>query len=166
MTDKHEGGASAPGIPEIRMFLTDCDGCLTDGGMYYGESGEELKKFNAQDGMGFKLLRERGILCGVITGEKRELNARRAKKLRLDILEQGVQDKLSVVSALCGKRGIPLGNVAYVGDDVNDLAVVKAVGFGCSVQNGVEAVKSAAKYVSRARGGDGAVREIIDLLLN
>ncbi len=75
-------------IPEIKMFLTDCDGCLTDGGMYYSENGDELKRFNALDGMGFRLLKEKGILTGVITGEKKELNRRRSRKLNLDILEQ------------------------------------------------------------------------------
>lgn len=153
-------------IPEIKMFLTDCDGCLTDGGMYYSENGDELKKFNTLDGMGFKLLRERGILTGIITGEKRELNWHRSEKLHADILEQGVQDKLETVKSLCGKYGIDLQNVAYVGDDINDLDVIKAVGYGCSVSNGVESVKEAAKYVTDKAGGHGAVREVIDMITN
>lgn len=153
-------------IPEIKMFLTDCDGCLTDGGMYYSENGDELKKFNTLDGMGLQLLREKGILTGIITGEKRELNCRRSKKLNLDILEQGVRDKLDTVKQLCGKQGICLQNVAYIGDDINDLEVIKAVGFGCSVANGIHEVKSAAKYVTNKTGGYGAVREVADIILN
>lgn len=152
-------------IPDIKMFLTDCDGCLTDGGMYYSEKGDELKRFNALDGMGFRLLQERGILTGVITGEKKELNHRRARKIHLDILEQGVQDKLKTVLNLCTKHGIDMENVAYVGDDINDLEVVKAVGFGCSVVNGIRAVKEAASYVTIRAGGEGAVREAIDIIL-
>ena len=152
-------------IPEIKMFLTDCDGCLTDGGMYYSENGDELKRFNALDGMGFRLLREKGILTGVITGEKKELNRRRSKKLNLDILEQGVQDKLCMVEKLCQKYDISLQNVAYIGDDINDLDVIKAVGFGCSVPNGIEEVKKAAMYVTKRWGGQGAVREVIDKVL-
>lgn len=152
-------------IPEIKMFLTDCDGCLTDGGMYYSEAGDELKRFNTLDGMGFRLLKERGIITGVITGEKRELNRRRSKKLALDILEQGVQDKLSVVEELCDKYRIDLCNVAYVGDDINDLSVIKAVGFGCSVPNGMDQVKKAAVYVTKRSGGQGAVREVVELIL-
>ena len=152
-------------IPEIKMFLTDCDGCLTDGGMYYSENGDELKRFNALDGMGFRLLREKGILIGVITGEKKELNRRRSKKLNLDILEQGVQDKLCMVEKLCQKYDISLQNVAYIGDDINDLDVIKAVGFGCSVPNGIEEVKKAAMYVTKRWGGQGAVREVIDKVL-
>ncbi|MCM1174212.1 MAG: HAD-IIIA family hydrolase [Blautia sp.] len=152
-------------IPKIKMFLTDCDGCLTDGGMYYSEKGDELKRFNTLDGMGFRLLQEKGILTGVITGEKRELNQRRSKKLNLDILEEGIQDKLSVVMQLCQKYHISLQNVAYVGDDINDLNVIKAVGFGCSVPNGMEEVKDAAIYVTKKSGGQGAIREIVELIL-
>ncbi len=151
-------------IPEIKMFLTDCDGCLTDGGMYYSENGDELKKFNTLDGMGFKLLREKNILTGIITGEIRQLNRCRAQKLQVDIFEGGVQDKLAVVKRLCEEYNINLQNVAYVGDDINDLEVVEAVGFGCSVANGVPAVKKAAKYVAAKSGGQGAVREVIDII--
>lgn len=152
-------------IPEIKMFLTDCDGCLTDGGMFYSEKGDEMKRFNALDGMGFRLLNQQGILTGVITGEKKELNRRRGKKLCLDILEQGIQDKRKTVENLCVKYGIDMENVAYIGDDINDLEVIKTVGFGCSVANGITAVKKAAKYVTVKEGGYGAVREVIDLIL-
>lgn len=152
-------------IPEIKMFLTDCDGCLTDGGMYYSENGDELKKFNTTDGMGFKLLREKGIITGVITGEKRELNSRRAKKLNLDIIEQGTSDKLVKIKELCKKYDVDLNNVLYIGDDINDLEAIKAVGFGCSVANGIDVVKQAAKYVTKKSGGEGAVREICELII-
>ncbi|MCM1233272.1 MAG: acylneuraminate cytidylyltransferase [Ruminococcus flavefaciens] len=152
-------------IPDIKMFLTDCDGCLTDGGMYYSENGDELKKFHTLDGMGFQLLREKGIITGIITGEKRELNVRRSQKLKVDILEEGVQDKLSIVKELCERYGICLQNVVYVGDDMNDLEVIKAVGIGCSVKNGIDEVKNAAFYVTERTGGNGAVREVIDMLM-
>ncbi len=152
-------------VPEIKMFLTDCDGCLTDGGMYYSENGDELKKFNALDGLGLSLLRERGIITGIVTGEKKELNLRRSQKLNLDIFEDGVADKLGVVQRLCQTYKIDLKNVAYVGDDINDLDVIKCVGFGCSVANGIQKVKDAATYVTHKTGGQGAVREVIDLLL-
>lgn len=153
-------------IPEIKMFLTDCDGCLTDGGMYYSENGDELKKFNALDGMGFQILKEKGILTGIITGEKRELNRRRVRKLKLDIYEEGIVDKLGKVKILCEKYGIDLQNVAYVGDDINDLELIKASGFGCSVANGIQEVKDAAVYVTQKKGGQGAVREAIDVIVN
>lgn len=152
--------------PVIKMFLTDCDGCLTDGGMYYSENGDELKKFNTLDGMGFRILREKGILTGIITSEKRELNSRRARKLKLDIYEKGIINKLNIVQKLCDKFHIDLRNVAYVGDDINDLELVRAVGFGCSVANGVQEVKDAAVYVTQKMGGQGAVREVIDMIIN
>lgn len=152
-------------IPDIKMFLTDCDGCLTDGGMYYSEQGDEWKGFHALDGMGFRRLREKGIITGIISGEDMELNRRRASKLKADILMGGIVDKLSVVKKLCQQYGVSLEQVAYVGDDINDLEVVQNVGFGCSVPNGVDVVKNAAKYVSCRTGGHGAVREIIDMIL-
>lgn len=152
-------------IPEIKMFLTDCDGCLTDGGMYYSENGDEIKKFNTLDGMGFRLLKERGILTGIITGEKQSLNRRRAQKLQVDIYEEDVLDKLSAVKKICERFNIDLMNVAYVGDDINDLELIKAVGFGCSVANGVQEVKNVAVYVSPKYGGQGAVREIIEIVI-
>ena len=152
-------------IPKIKMFLTDCDGCLTDGGMYYSEKGDEIKKFNAVDGMGFQLLRKRGIITGIITGEDMNLNKRRAEKLRVDILKMGITDKKSVIEQLSKEYDIPLQNIAYVGDDINDVEAVQMVGFGCAVRNGADEVKEKAKYVSHRKGGEGAVREIIDYLL-
>lgn len=152
-------------IPPIRMFLTDCDGCLTDGGMYYSEDGNELKRFSTLDGMGFELLREHNIITGIITGENQMLNKRRAKKLNVDILEMGIENKLQNIRDLSIRYGIDLANILYVGDDINDLQAVMNVGYGCSVCNGMEPVKRAAKYVSRKAGGQGAVREIIDWIL-
>lgn len=160
-------GISAPrDIPEIRLFLTDCDGCLTDGGMYYSEHGDELKKFNTRDGMGFKLLRERGILTGILTSESVDLNRRRAEKLRLDILESGCTDKLRRIMEICDQRGIAPENVCYVGDDLNDIDAIRSVGYGCAPQNAVPQAKKAARYVTNAKGGEGVIREIVEKLLS
>lgn len=153
-------------IPEIRMFLTDCDGCLTDGGMYYSEKGDELKKFNTRDGMGFKLLRECGIITGIITSENVDLNRRRAEKLKLDILKLGCTDKLAAVKQICYERGIELKNVCYIGDDVNDIDVLKEVGYGCVPADATLQAKEVAKYITKAKGGEGVVREIVDILLS
>lgn len=153
------------GSKQIKMFLTDCDGCLTDGGMYYTENGDELKKFCAQDGMGFQLLKDKGVLCGIVTGEKVSLVKRRANKLKLDILEMGVQNKLSIVKKLCQDYHIELSEVAYVGDDVNDIEVIEAVGVSFSVPNAIDSVKRRADIVTKHNGGDGAVREAIEYIL-
>lgn len=147
---------------DIRIFLTDCDGCLTDGGMYYTEKGDELKKFNTRDGMGFSLLKQRGLITGIVTGEDTELVRRRAQKLGLDELHCGVRDKLGTVRKICEKYGCGLEHVAYVGDDINDLEVIMAVGLGCSVGSAEDEIKECAEYVSPKKGGDGAVRDIIN----
>lgn len=150
---------------KIKLFLTDCDGCLTDGGMYYSENGDELKKFSALDGLGFRLMRERGISCGIITGESRKLVERRAEKLKLDILKMGVVDKLSIVQEICAERGITLEEVAYVGDDVNDKELLRAVGFSASVPGALEEIQECVDYVTKRAGGSGAVREVIEYVL-
>ena len=146
-------------IPHIKMLLTDSDGCL-----YYTENGDEIKKFSALDGMGIAKLREAGIIVGIITGENRELVRRRAEKLKLDELHMGISNKLAVVKEICARRGFSLEEVAYIGDDINDIEVIRAVGFGCSVANGMEEVKAAASYVTKTPGGSGAVREVADLI--
>lgn len=153
-------------IPEIKMFLTDCDGCLTDAGMYYSEFGDELKKFNTRDGMAFKLLREKGILTGLITGEKVELNRRRAEKLKIDILGLGCTDKLLTVKKLCKEYNISLENVLYIGDDINDLEVMKIVGYSCCPADAMQEVKEIAKYITKAKGGEGVIREITNKILS
>ena len=149
----------------IKMFLTDCDGCLTDGGMYYSENGDELKKFSTLDGLGMRLMREKGILCGIVTGENTKLVARRAEKLHLDILKMGIKDKLAVVKELCGQYGISLQEVAYVGDDINDKELLEAVGFSASVPGAMDEVKAIVDYVTKRQGGSGAVREVIECIL-
>lgn len=152
-------------IPKIRIFLTDCDGCLTDGGMYYSENGDELKKFHTKDGMGFQLLRENGIITGIITGEERQLNQRRAEKLHVDEIFQNVKNKVAVIKQLCDKYHVLPEQIAYVGDDVNDLEAIRYVGYGCCVNDADSAVKKCADYVALRNGGQGAVREIIDMIL-
>ena len=148
-------------IKEIKMVVTDCDGCLTDGGMYYSEKGDELKKFNTKDGMALSRLREKGIITGIITGENRELNRRRAEKLHMDFIEQGVKDKLAALQKICAEFDISLSEVLYIGDDINDLEAMNAAGFSACPADAADEVRKAADYVSVKRGGDGAVREII-----
>ncbi len=152
-------------IPEIKMFLTDCDGCLTDGGMYYSEHGDELKKFNTRDGMGFALLRSKGIITGIVTSESVDLNRRRAEKLKLDVLEVGCKDKAFAVKNLCEKYHIALENVAYVGDDINDIDVIKMVGLGCAPADAMPQVKKAADYVTNVNGGEGVIREVVEIMI-
>lgn len=165
LRNRIKGNQVNEGISQIKMFLTDCDGCLTDGGMYYSETGDEIKKFNTKDGMGFQLLREKGIITGIITGENRKINERRAEKLKVDELHQGITNKVDVINKLCQKYHINPGQVVYVGDDLNDLEALNFVGVGCCVKNAHEDLKRVATYISNKNGGDGAVREIIEMIL-
>ena len=152
-------------VPLIKMFLTDCDGCMTDGGMYYSEKGDELKKFNTRDGSGFGLLKLNGLITGIITGENMELNRRRAKKLRLDILVSGCRDKVAAVREICAQRGVELANVLYIGDDINDLDLMRSVGYSCAPADAMPEVREAADFVTVARGGEGVIREVAERIL-
>lgn len=146
----------------IKIFLTDSDGCLTDGGMYYSEQGDEMKKFNTKDGMGFRLLREKGIITGIITGEDVDMVRRRGAKLKMPEVHCGIENKLEAVKAICEKYKCTLENVAYVGDDINDVEVLKKVGFGISVADGQKSARDVSDYVTVKKGGKGAIREVVD----
>ena len=163
---KKNGIAAPSEIPEIKLFLTDCDGCLTDAGMYYSEHGDELKKFNTRDGMGFALLRKKKIITGILTSESVQLNRRRAEKLQLDILEAGCKDKVAAAKRICEERGIDLAHVCYIGDDVNDLELVKLVGYGCAPADAMPQVREAAQYVTKAKGGEGVIREVVERIIH
>jgi len=152
-------------IPEIKMFLTDCDGTLTDGGMYYSSEGEVMKKFNTRDGVGIRLLKERGIITGIITGETTEIVRKRAEKLGVDEVLLGVKDKAAIIFELCEKYGFGKKNIAYIGDDLNDIEVLRIVGLGFCVGNAVDEVKSVATCVTNAFGGFGAVREAAEYII-
>jgi 3-deoxy-D-manno-octulosonate 8-phosphate phosphatase (KDO 8-P phosphatase) len=153
-------------LSQIRLFATDVDGVLTDAGMYYAESGDEWKKFNTRDGMGIKLLQRAGIITAIVTQERTKLVARRAEKLTIPELHQGVLDKLTVIREMAARHGLSLKQVAYIGDDVNDLAALKAVGFSASPADGLPDIVAAVHYVCQKKGGEGAVREIIDMILD
>ena len=153
-------------LSQIRLFATDVDGVLTDAGMYYAESGDEWKKFNTRDGMGIKLLQRAGIITAIVTQERTKLVARRAERLTIPELHQGVMDKLTVIREMAARHGLSLKQVAYIGDDVNDLEALKAVGFSASPADGLPAIVAAVDYVCRKKGGEGAVREIIEMILD
>lgn len=160
-----ERDSKPPDVSKIKMLLTDCDGCLTDGGMYYTENGDEIKKFNTRDGMGFSLLKSHGILTGIVTGEDRNLNARRAKKLKLDVINQGCVDKMSAVNEIARQYGLDLSEIAYIGDDINDLTVLENVGYGACPQDAADKVKAVSSYVCNAKGGEGVIREVVEQIL-
>ncbi len=165
---KHILAHQATAKPQIKLFISDIDGTLTDGGMYYSENGDELKKFNTRDGMGFGLLRQAGIKNGIITSEDRQLNQRRAEKLCLDFLVQGKREggKLSAAQSICDELGITLQEVAYIGDDVNCINLLSAVGLAACPADAHAKVKAIPGIkVMTKRGGEGCVREFIETIL-
>ena len=142
-------------LQQIRLFATDLDGVLTDGGMYYAESGDEWKKFNTRDGMGIKLLQKAGIITAIVTQERTKLVARRAEKLAIPEVHQGVMDKLSLVREMAARHGLTLSQVAYIGDDINDLETLKAVGFSATPADGMPQVAAVVDHICRKKGGEG-----------
>ena len=154
--------------PKIKLFLSDIDGTLTDGGMYYSENGDELKKFNTRDGMGIGMLREKNIKVGIITSEDRELNKRRANKLKLDFFAQGKKNggKLAAAKEICEQMGITLQETAYIGDDVNCIELLSSVGMAACPADADERVKSIPGIkVMTKKGGEGCVREFCEILI-
>lgn len=186
-------------IPSVKLFLTDVDGCLTEGGMFYSEHGEELKRFCVYDGMGMVLLREAGIRCGILSSEHSLIVKTRAERLKLDFLYLGVGSKtglqvtrydftstswfanselppltkLQAAMRICDQLEITMDEVCYVGDDVNDLDLLNAVGFPCCPPNARPEVKAISKAngakadirILNTPGGQGAIREIADAIL-
>lgn len=154
---------------EIKLVLSDVDGVLTDCGMYYSESGDELKKFNTQDGMGFQLLREAGVKTGIITSEETDIVMRRAQKLKVDFLVQNAGKyggKLSIVQKICQDLGIDLINVAYIGDDINCKDLLSNVGVAACPSNAVSAIKQIPGILQLPiAGGSGAFRYFVDIIL-
>ncbi len=152
----------------IKLVLCDVDGVLTDSGMYYSESGDELKKFNTHDGMGFKLLREAGIKTGIITTENTKIVENRAKKLNVDYLYQGKREggKLEAAKEICEKEGISLNEAAYIGDDLNCMELLSTVGIPACPADALPAIKNLnGIMVLGKKGGEGAFREFAEWLL-
>jgi 3-deoxy-D-manno-octulosonate 8-phosphate phosphatase (KDO 8-P phosphatase) len=152
-------------LSQVKLLALDVDGVLTDGGLYYTDTGEELKKFNVKDGLGLKLLMQAGIDVAIITASTSTSVVHRAKKLGINYTFIGVENKLSVLEKLCQQLNITLEQVAYMGDDLNDIPVLKAVGCPLTVADAMSANKSSAIYITELFGGQGAVREICDRLL-
>ena len=154
---------------EIKLFLSDVDGTLTDGGMYYSESGDELKKFNTRDGMGFQLLHEVGIKTGIITSENTKIVENRAKKLKIDFLRQSKRDggKVAAVQEICDELGITLNEAAYIGDDINCYDLLTKVGWAACPSDACEKVKNIPGIeLMTNKGGKGCVREFIEHFFN
>lgn len=149
----------------VRLLCLDVDGVLTDGAMYYGASGEALKRFHTRDAAGLALVRQAGLEVAWLSGEDSPITAARARKLNIARVHLGCQDKLQVAGAICGELRLAWEQVAYMGDDWFDLPLLRQVGLSACPQDAHEQVRQAVRFCSRFPGGQGAVRELCDLLL-
>lgn len=145
-----------------KLILTDIDGVWTDGGMYYDQTGNEWKKFNTSDSAGVIFCHRNNIPVGIITGEETEIAKRRAEKLKIDYLFQGVSNKFQVASEICKMLNISLADVAYIGDDLMDVELLKVVGFSGAPSNAPSYIKKLVKIVTDKKGGEGAFREFVE----
>lgn len=148
-----------------KLILTDIDGVWTDGGMYYDQSGNELKKFHTYDSAGVLLAHSFGIPVGIITGEDTEIVRRRANKVKIDYLFTGISNKLQVVNDLATELNIELSDIAYIGDDINDAEVLSAVGISAAPTNAPFYIKSLCNTELTKAGGEGAFREFVEKIL-
>ena len=152
-------------LKNIKLVATDCDGVLTDGGLYYSATGEEYKRFQVLDGVGFIRLRENGIKTAIISGENTEILDHRARRLKADYLYKGTLDKLTALRDICDKEAISIEETVYIGDDWFDVDAIEAAGFGCAPKSAMKQVRVHADYVTKAGGGHGCFREVAELIL-
>ena len=151
-------------MEDIRIILMDVDGVLTDGSLIYGEK-EEFKVFNVHDGMGIELARKAGLRVGFISGRKSKAVERRAKELNIDYLHQDCTNKLEVVNKLLKKENLNLNNACYIGDDINDMEMIKTAGIGIAMGNALDDVKAAADFVCDTNDNDGVAKWINRFLI-
>lgn len=150
----------------IKLLVLDVDGVLTDGNLYFSDSGDELKAFSTLDGQGIKLLQIAGIEVALITGRKSKIVMLRAKELGINRLVQGCEDKLLALDDILAEMNLSYRQAAYIGDDLPDLACIRRAGFGVTVPNANPVIHQHALCCTERKGGQGAVREICDLILH
>jgi len=155
----------AGGVERVRLFGMDVDGVLTDGGIYYGDGGLEIKRFHVHDGLGLSLLVASGVVPFIITGRTSVAVERRGSELGVREIHQGIHNKLACLRQIMAKYGVGAERVAYIGDDLLDLEVMAEVGFPIAAANARDEVKGSAKYVTSSVGGSGAVRDAIEWVL-
>ena len=149
----------------IKLVLTDCDGVLTDGGVYYSERGEELKRFNIRDGRGVERLRHLGVATGIVTGEMSPSVARRAEKLKITELHLGIKDKATLLAGILERLGLTAEEVAFIGDDTNDVEILGLVGLAACPGDATEFARAVAHFHCTTPGGHGCFRELAELII-
>ncbi|MDD4599685.1 MAG: HAD-IIIA family hydrolase [Negativicutes bacterium] len=150
---------------KIKLIIFDVDGVLTSGQIYIGREGELMKQFHTHDGMAISAAHKVGLKTAIITGRESEMVKFRGAELNIGDIYQAAKDKVEVLTELAEKHNLKFDEIGYVGDDLNDLAVIMKVGFGCAPANAISEVKERAHYVATREGGQGAVREIVEFIL-
>jgi 3-deoxy-D-manno-octulosonate 8-phosphate phosphatase (KDO 8-P phosphatase) len=152
-------------LQKIKAFLTDVDGVLTDGGMYYGPEGLVMKKYFVRDGMGSVVLQRAGIETGMITSDTSPIGRARAERLKFDHIYIGIRDKCEALDEICAKKNYTYENIAFIGDDINDIEILKRTGFSAAPADAIDEVKKVVDYVCAKKGGEGAYREVVDMIM-
>jgi 3-deoxy-D-manno-octulosonate 8-phosphate phosphatase (KDO 8-P phosphatase) len=165
MATQRSPSNTAERLKNIKAVFLDVDGVMTDGGLFYGEKGESLKRFHVHDGQGIQSMRSQGLQVGIISGRSHPSVSQRAKELGIDPVFQGIGNKLECLQTWLDKAGLGLANIAFMGDDLADVPVLKAVGFAATVPNAVKQAQEVSHWVSGKPGGQGAVRCFADLFL-
>ncbi len=150
----------------IKLLLTDCDGVLTDNGVYYSERGEEMKRFSIRDGMGVERLRAVGVESGIMTGETSPSVQKRADKLKITELHLGIKDKPARLAEIMARTGLAAEEIAFIGDDTNDVEILKLVGLSACPGDATSFARAVAQYQCQALGGHGAFRELAELIIS
>lgn len=153
-------------LKDIKILLLDVDGVLTDGGIIYDDDGTETKIFNVKDGLGIRLLMEAGIHLCIVTGRRSNALVRRCKDLGIDHIYDGVRNKVDVLDAILARTGLSAAEVAFIGDDLPDLALMKKIGLSIAVADADKTILENADMVTSAKGGHGAVREVCEAILS
>ena len=149
----------------IKLVITDVDGVLTDGGMYYSNKGDIMKKFHTRDGMGVNMLKRKGIPTIIVTKEKTQMVKKWAKKMNIEYVYDGIQQKETILKTISKKYNVKNSEIGYIGDDINDLELLKMVGFSATPNDGILEAQKIVHYICKKNGGEGAFREVADIVL-
>ncbi len=156
---------SSKSAKNIKILLTDVDCVLTDGGMYYTSNGDVMKKFYTRDGMGVNMLRRKGIPTIIVTKEKTQMVKKWAKKMNIEYVYDGVQQKETILKIISKKYNVKNSEIGYIGDDINDIELLKIVGFSATPNDGILEAQKIVNYICKKNGGEGAFREVADIIL-
>jgi len=159
------GKLNTSALANIKLVITDIDGVWTDGGLYYTSDGLKMKRFQVKDGMGVVILREHGIETAIVSGDVSDIGMVRGQRLKIELLYNDAQNKRQVLDEICTLRNLKLDEIAFIGDDINDLEVIRCVGLTAAPADAVKEVLDSVDYICSKSGGEGAFREFVELIV-